>query len=318
MWQLFSGGSLPAGRRPDRCRIATSHRQPVWAVCRDDDDASGNRRRGLRRWAGMARVRISLQAWCDITSAAMEHSAPASARLADVVCRARRRSARAVVRQLPAPASGEQRAGSFVAGRQPVPGSSTEIRARNALRIPICRCEDACGDRAMVGSAAGGELFSRRSACLISAAPGSCNSSRRTMLGFGFDVFGRATRHHGRDPLIGALLLIAPVCAASIRRASGWCRQRRHTDRRWPVEDRLLSPQRTIERLATSASRYHQRSLARRLLQCEWFANRLTGTVDSAGQRRASARSSNAGRRHGLHGAFADALGVHRRSGKLQ
>ena len=57
-------------------------------------------------------------------------------------------------------AAGEQPAGSFVAGGQSFPRSSTEVRARHALRLPFRRCRDARGDGPMVDATAGRHLLS--------------------------------------------------------------------------------------------------------------------------------------------------------------
>ena len=94
-----------------------------------------------------------------ITSSSVECSTPAPARLADVVRRAERPLGLTVVRQFPAPATGEQSCGSFVAGGQSFPRSSTEVRPRYALRLPFRQRRDARGDGPMVGTTAGRHLL---------------------------------------------------------------------------------------------------------------------------------------------------------------
>ncbi len=83
------------GPQPTRCRRAAGGRgaaaivNPYGVVRGHDDDAAGDRLRGLRRRQGVARIRAALHAGPRHAPAHLEHPAPAAARLAIVVRRLR-------------------------------------------------------------------------------------------------------------------------------------------------------------------------------------------------------------------------------------
>ena len=94
-----------AGGRPP-CRAA-AHRQQLRPVRDHDHGARRNRHRGFGRRRRMARIRIPLQARRCRAPPALEHPAPAAPGLADVVRRARRPAAPAVVLAIHPAAAGE-------------------------------------------------------------------------------------------------------------------------------------------------------------------------------------------------------------------
>ena len=56
IWQPFSGRPLPlAGWLADEVS-PSADRQPLWRLCRDDDDTAGDHHRGLRRRGDVARI----------------------------------------------------------------------------------------------------------------------------------------------------------------------------------------------------------------------------------------------------------------------
>ena len=95
---------------------------------------------GLNRiWQSLTqRVRVPLQAGASKPTPAVEHPAPATARLADVVCGVPQRRRERVVRALDPSAAEGQSARAGLAGRQSVSGSPAEVRPRAALRLSLC------------------------------------------------------------------------------------------------------------------------------------------------------------------------------------
>src|SRR5215831_12959319 len=103
----------------------------------------------------MARVRVSLQTGSPEPTTSLERSAPAQARLADVVCGARQRARGAVVCEPCPSAALEPPAGARSACDQSVSRSTATLRPRAAVRLSVLRPGDSCGDRAVAGARTG-------------------------------------------------------------------------------------------------------------------------------------------------------------------
>src|ERR1700727_684070 len=105
----------------------------------------------------MARIRIPLQTGRSHAPSSMEHPSSASARLADVVRRARRPATSAVVLALSRAPLGKRTVGDRIFGNESFSQQAANLCARRALRVLLCR--KGPSGRPMVEPAIGRTLF---------------------------------------------------------------------------------------------------------------------------------------------------------------
>src|SRR5271154_6379323 len=116
----------------------------------------------------MARVRLQVQAGRRHATAAVELSASATPRLADVVCGVGNVVGQSVVLAVPATVAGKFARGDRVARNESVSQKAATLCAGLALRLSLLNSGGEKGDRRMVGAAAGGNLLSVGRSRLVS------------------------------------------------------------------------------------------------------------------------------------------------------